>query len=63
MTTPDSPEDRRARNDTLTTIGRKVAVVLVLYAIAGTLVAALGVPWPIVVAFGVVVVLFVIFFG
>jgi hypothetical protein len=63
MTTPDSPDDRRARKETLDAIVRKVAVVLVLYAIAGTLVASLGVPWPIVVAFGVVVVLFVIFFG
>jgi hypothetical protein len=41
---PDSPEDRRRRNEALTRIGIKLVVVLVPIALVGVLAAALGIP-------------------
>lgn len=52
----DSPRDRAARNEALIRIGRRLAIALGAYAVAGLLAFALGVPGWIVLATGVVVI-------
>jgi hypothetical protein len=42
---PDSPHDRRVRNEALAHLGRRAAVVAVPTLLVGALANALGVPW------------------
>ena len=45
MKLPDSPEDRRVRNEALAHVARKSAVAVVLMLVVGVFAHALGVPW------------------
>ena len=45
MKLPDSPHDRRARDEALTQLGKRVAIISVPTLLVGALANALGVPW------------------
>ena len=49
MRLPHSPDDRRARNEILGRIGKRLAVYVVVLGLVGLLANALGVPWWLVV--------------
>jgi Flp pilus assembly protein TadB len=51
MRLPDSPEDRRRRDEALQRIGRHLAIAAVPCAVISLLVHALGVPWFVIAIF------------
>ena len=61
MELPDSPEDRRARNDALARIAKRLAIVGVPMLLVAALTHALGVPWLIVLV-ALVFVLYLVLF-
>lgn len=61
MKLPDSPHDRRARDEALVRLGKRVASVGVPTLVVGALAHALGVPWWIVLIAALVIVYFGVF--
>jgi fatty acid desaturase len=61
MRVPDSPDDRRARNEILTRVGKRIAIAVVAIALVGLLANALGVPWWLVLVVCVFALLIVVF--
>ena len=61
MKLPDSPHDRRAREEALVRLGKRVAIVGVPTLLVGSLAHALGVPWWIVLIAALVIVYFGVF--
>ena len=61
MRLPDSPEDRRRRDDALRRIGRHLAIAAVPCALISLLTHALGVPWFVIAVFLVIVAASIVF--
>jgi hypothetical protein len=57
----DSPKDKKARDEAVQLILRRVAISLGLYLVGGVLAYALGVPLLVIVIFGIVIVGMVLF--
>ena len=61
MKLPDSPHDRRARNDALTQLAKRLAIAGVPTLIVAALAHSLGVPWFLVLVAVVFIVYLVVF--
>jgi hypothetical protein len=57
----DSPKDKRARDEAIQLIVRRVAIALGLFVVGGAFASALGVPLLVIVIFGIVIVGMVLF--